>query len=1139
MPRVRVRLALWLLCAWIGFAPHSARCAPATNWMWIWASGSAHAPETVFFRHRFQLPKAPISARLLIVGDDQFVAYLNESQKPVAAGHDWTTVQEIDVKRFLRAGPNLLAVEATNTIGAGGLLYKLIVRLPGGRTQTLFSDARVHVNRRVPPLWRTLTLDDSRWPLAKELAPANGGVWGQLRSAPVPDPTRLVRVWNLRAGGAPGENPYARSRNIGDRMILSASVSGPSDMQLLASAGFTLFQTDSDHLSTEETGPDRWDWQSANAQRQAVKSLGLDWCYYPHYAFPPPWYRQSVPFTRIQCLEHQQPVEAFSLWDPTWPAFIDKGYEAMAREFRPAAPDTQRPTPSARLSALYVGIHGDYGEAGTLMGARVLVPGQKEDWERRFGNTHDHLGWWCGDPQARADFRTAMLARYGSLERLNAAWKRAFKSPDEIAYPEKPRAEARREWLDYVEWYQGSVGRAVELNLGAARKHFPDTLLMLPTGFADEDPRGGNDNSLLPKLAARYKAEVRSTHGAFKPFAENAATMLGRLGSASRFYGAPFWTEPPGNLTANQEVERIFEAVSQGAKGHFDWASNAVPFRDVYYRYGKYLRVEKPVTDVAMFYPATAQRLRPDRGFAPLFAQACAYLRDTMNFDIVDDRMVQDGCLTPYRILVMWEGMVTDQATLDKIRQWVNDGGVLLAYDFGKIQTVEGDTSWFSDLFGYVQELRPARVTERYVGRIPGMYRIAVGQPDMADYLGGDWFEPEMQSGETYRWTGATATVRLPADPDRTYTLVVRAYLPPEAAQRSHRIFVNGTELGALDAAGDVTYRFRVTDAVLNGQSLATLTLKSETFQPSRLIPGSKDDRNLGLRIHYVQLVALDANEALDVSPPPGALRRELDLRSLNTEWARRYGKGLTIYFPATRQLLKGYVEVVRRVVYHLSEIDPGRRDALPVDTDRDGVYATLFTDKVLFYNAKDTPVTKTVTIPASAFLAWRGEVATPTETSWKLTLEPHSIEAIYFTPPPQELLFECEKFTGLGGLKPMESADCSPGKGPSCVRLGRGAAITTRFLIEIPGRYNVFVRSLRSGRLEPVDVLLDNQPLPPVNTRIGQTLLAGAVTLTRGTHSLTLRARPDRDARADFILLTNDPTIAGYSFALRTAPVE
>src|SRR5205823_568503 len=111
--------------------------------------------------------------------------------------------------------------------------------------------------------------------------------------------------------------------------------------------------------------------------------------------------------------------EAFSIWDPAWPGFIDRGYSAIDHQFalkppllavRPPRPEGAGPGTS--VASLYVGIHGDYGEAGLMMGARVSVPGQKEDWMARFGNLHDHLGWWCNDPLARADFRASMLQKY-------------------------------------------------------------------------------------------------------------------------------------------------------------------------------------------------------------------------------------------------------------------------------------------------------------------------------------------------------------------------------------------------------------------------------------------------------------------------------------------------------------------------------------------------------------------------------------------------------------------------------------------------------------------------------------------------------------------------------------------------------
>ncbi len=48
------------------------------------------------------------------------------------------------------------------------------------------------------------------------------------------------------------------------------------------------------------------------------------------------------------------------------------------------------------------------------------------------------------------------------------------------------------------------------------------------------------------------------------------------------------------------------------------------------------------------------------------------------------------------------------------------------------------------------------------------------------------------------------------------------------------------------------------------------------------------------------------------------------------------------------------------------------------------------------------------------------------------------------------------------------------------------------------------------------------------------QTLCAGEVYLNRGIHTLTLRPLKGQDLRADFVVLTADRDVAGYTFAVR-----
>src|SRR5437588_757444 len=93
----------------------------------------------------------------------------------------------------------------------------------------------------------------------------------------------------------------------------------------------------------------------------------------------------------------------------------------------------------------------------------------------------------------------------------------------------------------------------------------------------------------------------------------------GRL--SGRTYGA--WSEPPGRVQPGAEVSRTFTCISQGAKGCFDWADNVKEHRELYYKFGRHLRVEKPVVDVAMFFPTTNHLMHPDIAFPQTFERGC------------------------------------------------------------------------------------------------------------------------------------------------------------------------------------------------------------------------------------------------------------------------------------------------------------------------------------------------------------------------------------------------------------------------------------------------------------------------------------------------------------------------------------
>jgi hypothetical protein len=430
----------------------------------------------------------------------------------------------------------------------------------------------------------------------------------------------------------------------------------------------------------------------------------------PALRLAPEWYRKNVPFTRLRCLEHDQTVEAFSLWDPKAAEFLEDGYRATAAHYRGGND----------VAALYLGVHGDYGECMFPAACRMGDAGQRADWQKRFGDLHDHYGYWCGDKLARAHFRKSMVAKYGSLEKLNQAWGTSLDSIEQIAYPGE-MTKQRRWRLDFIRWYLDSMVEYARAVAKSANRHFPGTVKMIPLGAGDEDPRVGQDLGALVKMAGQEHIQVRSTHGGFRPFAQNASSQLARIATACKHYQVPFWSEPPSRITPEGEVGRIFESISCGAAGFWDWSVNPIAAAEQFKTYRPLMLIDPPMVEVAVLFPQTDHYLHPEEAFPQRFLDRAAELRDLVHFDIVDEALIRDGALENYRYLVHLDGRVFERSTLEKIDAWVRQGGVFCALLDGKVESVEGETTLTASLFAGGGAPGPAAVAPRGAGAVCGV----------------------------------------------------------------------------------------------------------------------------------------------------------------------------------------------------------------------------------------------------------------------------------------------------------------------------------------------------------------------------------------------------------------------------------
>jgi phage tail protein X len=458
-----------------------------------------------------------------------------------------------------------------------------------------------------------------------------------------------------------------------------------------------------------EKAPEKIDFSAYDALTGKLARHGLKWTPFfimgPYYATPR-WFMDSPRSVFAQCLEHGRQSRIQSIWNPHLPGQVEHFLKVLAEHY----------AGSGLVESVLLGISGNWGEA--------LYPAEG----CMIGGFHTHQGWWCGDQYARADFRAAMLKKYASLDALNAAWNSAFSSADEITFPEiaatprwlkkllvrlwqcqpewarhkiasarsailnrapGPSGHAADRWLDFTEWYTGSMTGWAELWLKTARRYFPDLPLYLVTG-GNGAPKLGADFTAQAGLAARYRAGIRITNQTDDYPSSFALTRL--ASAACRFYGAGYSTEEAAINSKEGVVMRIFDAATSGASsvyfkrlvglgydkytGTFVADGEPAPSAAEFSKNKVYLRQGRPLVDLAVFYPAGAIRIQPAR--CQVLFHFWMRLRAALDFDLVDERMVADGALASYRFFVLRGDGRKGGRTGDLIAAWMRAGGILL-----------------------------------------------------------------------------------------------------------------------------------------------------------------------------------------------------------------------------------------------------------------------------------------------------------------------------------------------------------------------------------------------------------------------------------------------------------------------------
>jgi len=418
-----------------------------------------------------------------------------------------------------------------------------------------------------------------------------------------------------------------------------------------------------------ETKPDQWDWSLYQENARAIRKAGLKYIPYVWVQNLPSWVRRGADYRFATCLEHGNASEALSVFSPKTVEAYDRVFAQLKSALGP------------QIDALRIGSPYDYGETHYPAG----------DANQAFPNAHMHQGWWAGEPEAKQHFRHWVEKKYGGIDRVNGAWRTKFTG---FAFDYPHDATSARRWLDFVEWYHEAFIERLEVLFDVARRYFPETPICVNLGWPMEKIVLGQDLSGLVKMLASKGMTVRTPTG---PMVTHLYTR--RVATAARFYRAPrLSTEPADGAAPLSEIAgALFKDLTTGTTWHFDYLDNMERARASFQHARSLPRHDYPRIDAAIAFSTTAHRLENwkwHEGFQGGYPEGMAPwlegLRDILDYDVVDERLIDDGALQNYRLLIWPFGTQVESRTMERIRDWVEHGGTLLVRDLAAVRTVEG-----------------------------------------------------------------------------------------------------------------------------------------------------------------------------------------------------------------------------------------------------------------------------------------------------------------------------------------------------------------------------------------------------------------------------------------------------------------
>ncbi|RYX82427.1 alpha-rhamnosidase [bacterium] len=175
---------------WIGReTPEKTNDLDGAQWIWFPEGNPvASAPSGArYFRRVFELPINSLirAATIEVTADNEFQLFVNGRE--VGGSNDWMKPGKFDIGPLLKAGKNVLAVEARNIDQSpAGMVGKLKVTFAAGNDVTLTTDGNWKTATAPEAGWNSMGFNDSKWLAGKILGAYGMEPWGNLAGSNLP-----------------------------------------------------------------------------------------------------------------------------------------------------------------------------------------------------------------------------------------------------------------------------------------------------------------------------------------------------------------------------------------------------------------------------------------------------------------------------------------------------------------------------------------------------------------------------------------------------------------------------------------------------------------------------------------------------------------------------------------------------------------------------------------------------------------------------------------------------------------------------------------------------------------------------------------------------------------------------------------